>query len=72
MAAVVNVTVNVNGLGTAQVHYGSGTAQYVNYAEVHFTPNAGVSIDSTYHYEYTVTYTPEMERDPDTYSGEAR
>ena len=70
MAATVNVTVNVNGLGTAHVYYGSGTAQYVNYAEVHFTPNTGVSIDSTYHYEYTVTYTPEMERDPDTYSGD--
>ena len=47
MAANVNVKVNTNGLGTAQVHYGTGD-YWENYAEVHFTPSPGVTIEWEY------------------------
>lgn len=71
MAASVSVNVSTNGLGTYQVFYGSGSP-YTNYAEVHFFPTSGVTIDYNYHYKYTVTYKPEYERDPVTYEGETR
>ncbi len=69
MAAQVTVSVNTNGLGTYEVFYGSGGA-YINYAEVHFYPALGVTIDYKYHYRYTVTYKPEYERDPQTYEND--
>ena len=68
MAGNLSVNVETNGLGTAKVFYGS-EEPYRNVAEVLFYPKLGAIIDNEYHYEYTVTYTPDSGLDPLTEKG---
>ncbi len=65
--ANATVNINANGLGTV-----FNKQVYDSWCEWHFKPNENAKIAYTWSYVCDVTYSPEMAREPEHYTGSVR